>query len=253
MNTKYKALVIDDEALACDMLEYLVKRHVPEIDQLKKCTSAVAGTEIIKTFAPDILFLDIQMPFLNGFEVLEKISSKNFSVIFTTAYNKYAIKALRFSALDYLLKPVDADELKAAVLRHSRKQENLQLSKLYDNFSHNVSSSKLSDYQLALRDAHGVKLVSPSSIIHCEAMNNYTKFYLADKSTLVTAKTIKEYEEILKDHHFIRIHKSHLVNGKFIKAITADYFVLLENGTQLELARKRKEDVMEFFKSREGG
>jgi two-component system, LytTR family, response regulator len=250
MNSGIKALIVDDEALACDMLEYTLQKNVPAVTHIKKVTSAAEAIEQIGVFAPDILFLDIQMPFMNGFELLSKVASNSFSVVFTTAYNKYAITAIRFSALDYLLKPVDAEELKQAVDRHLHRQtEKIFFKELYENFSNNLSQKKSTEYKLALRTNSGIRLVLPSEIIHCDAFNNYTKFVLTDGSSIITTKTIKEYEELLTAHSFIRTHKSHLVNISHIKEITDDSFLILKNGTKIEISRRKKEKVKELFKT----
>lgn len=241
-----KALVIDDEALSADMLGYLISRNVPEITEIKKCTSALEGLEMIKTFQPEIVFLDIQMPFMSGFELLEKFTRPSFSVIFTTAFNKYAINAIRFSALDYLLKPVDADELKQAVARYlSQKQHTLQFGELYKVFLENLKSEQGSNYRLALQTRNGIKLVSPSEIVRCEGHSNYTHFFLTDSSVIITSKTIKEYEEILSGYNFLRIHKSHLVNLSFVEELTPEHKLIMKNKVVIEVSRRRRPDLVE--------
>ena len=174
-----KALIIDDEALSADMLGYLIEKNVPAITHVKRTTSALEGIKLIESYRPHILFLDIQMPFLSGFELLAKLPAHPFSVIFTTAYDKYAIKAIRFSALDYLLKPIDAEELVQAIERYQQHEnEKKQSQDLYTNFMNNLQVSEGKQYRLALHTHHGLKLVTPQEIIRCEASNNYTIFYL---------------------------------------------------------------------------
>ena len=249
MSNQLKALVIDDEALSADLLEYLIRKNVPVIAEVKKATSALEGMEMIKTFQPEILFLDIQMPFMSGFELLEKFPKPDFSVIFTTAYNKYAIKAIRFSALDYLLKPVDADELKQAVGRYmEERQQILQFRELYKNFLDNLKSGESKNYRLALQTHNGIRLVSPSDITRCEGRNNYTHFFLADNTVIVTSKTIKEYEEILSGYNFLRVHKSHLVNLDFVGELTPDHRLILKNKISIEVSRRRRPDVVEALR-----
>jgi len=244
-----KALIIDDEALSADMLSYLIEKNVPVITQTKRTTSALEGLEMIESFRPDIVFLDIQMPFLSGFELLGKIPHHSFSVIFTTAFNKYAIKAIRFSALDYLLKPVDTDELMQAVDRYMQQRlEKKQMGDLYQNFMNNLKVSEDKQYRLALHTHHGLKLVTPQDIIRCEASNNYTIFYLADNSSITTSKTIKEYEEILGEYNFVRVHKSHLVNLRFVDQLTNKHQLLLTNKTLVDVSRRRKPELMEVLK-----
>lgn len=249
MNNQIKALVIDDEALSADMLEYLIRKNVPSITEVKKATSAVEGIEIIKSFKPEILFLDIHMPFMSGFELLERFPKPEFSVIFTTAFNKYAIMAIRFSALDYLLKPVDADELKQAVDRHiEQKQQILQFRELYKNFLDNLKSGESKNYRLALQSHNGIRLVSPSEIIRCEGHDNYTHFFIINDTVIVTSKTIKEYEGILASHNFLRVHKSHLVNLDFVEELTPEHRLVLKNKTSIEVSRRRRPDLVEALK-----
>lgn len=241
-----KALIVDDEALACDMLEYLIARHIPEIGEIKKCTSAVKGIQLVKDFLPDILFLDVQMPFMNGFELLEKIPEKKFSVIFTTAFNKYAIKAIRFSALDYLLKPVDTDELKIAVQRFiNTKTAQSNHSELYKNFIDNLKHKEAGGYKLALNSGNGIVLISPVDILRCEAVSNYTRFYFSNDKPMLVSKTIKEFEELLSSHGFLRVHKSHLVNLSKVKEVTAENYLKLVDNSLIEISRRRKQEVLE--------
>jgi len=250
-NPAIKALIIDDEALSADMLNYLIEKNVPAISQVKRTTSALEGLNMIESFKPQILFLDIQMPFLSGFELLAKLPNHPFSVIFTTAYNKYAIKAIRFSALDYLLKPIDADELVQAVDRYlQQKIEKKQSQDLYSNFMNNLQVSEGKQYRLALHTHHGLKLVTPQEIIRCEASNNYTIFYLTDNTSITTSKTIKEYEEILAEYNFVRVHKSHLVNLSFVEQLTNKHQLLLSNKTLVDVSRRRKSELMEVLKKR---
>lgn len=245
-----KALIIDDEALSADMLNYLIEKNVPDITQLKKTTSVLEGLSLIESFKPEILFLDIQMPFLSGFELLAKLPKHPFSVIFTTAYNKYAIKAIRFSALDYLLKPIDADELKQAIERYlQQKNEKKQLQDLYKNFMNNLQASEGKQYRLALHTHQGLKLVAPHEIIRCEANNNYTIFHLTGNMSITTSKTIKEYEEILAEYRFVRVHKSHLVNLLYVEQLTNKNQLLLTNKTLVDVSRRRKPELMEILKN----
>ena len=246
-----KALIIDDEALSADMLEYLIRKNIPEISFIKKATSAAEGLELIHTFQPQLLFLDIQMPFLNGFELLNKLPKYDFSVIFVTAFNKFAINAIRFSALDYLLKPVDTDELKQAVQRYMNQQkEKLQYQELYNNFIQNLNEKEFRNYRLALHTHTGLRLVTPSEIIYCEAENNYTRFFLSDQKIIITSRTIKEYEETLSGHDFIRVHKSYLINLHYATEYNnqADT-ILLKTGTSVPVSRRRKHEVLELLKS----
>ncbi|MGZ5255989.1 MAG: LytR/AlgR family response regulator transcription factor [Flavitalea sp.] len=249
MNNQLKALVIDDEALSADMLEYLIRKNVSSITEVKKATSALEGKEIIKTFKPEILFLDIHMPFMSGFELLELFPKPDFSVIFTTAFDKYAIMAIRFSALDYLLKPVDVTELKQAVDRHiAQRQQILKFQDLYLNFLDNLKSGESKNYRLALQTHNGLRLVPPCDIIRCEGHDNYTHFFITDDTIIVTSKTVKEYESILTGHNFMRVHKSHLVNLDFAEELTPEPRLILKNKSSVEVSSRRKPELAEALK-----
>lgn len=250
MKAELKALIIDDEAMACDLLEYLINKHVPAITHIKKATSATDGLEMVKTYFPDIIFLDIQMPFMNGFELLGKIPQQYFSVIFTTAHNKYAIRAIRFSALDYLLKPVDPEELIQSVDRYQKlRAEKQQMKELYRNFLDNIRHKEHEAFRLALPHTSGLRLASPDEIIHCTGINNYTQFHLTDGTHILVSKTIKEFEELLADYGFIRTHKSHLVNKQHIKSVKSNNIIVLRNGQTVEMARRRQHEVMAALKN----
>jgi two-component system LytT family response regulator len=249
MRTDIRILIVDDEAMACDMLEYLITRHVSNVSAICKANSAADAIELIHSFHPDLVFLDIQMPFMNGFELLRSVEQKYFSVIFTTAYSKYAIQAIRFSALDYLLKPVDPAELCEAIERfEKRRLETVTLTGLYHNLMENLRQKENKALKLALNHAGGLQITSPSEIVHCAGINNYTRLYLADNAVITISKTIKEFEDLLTDHGFIRVHKSHLVNMHFIKALRNGNIIVLHNGDTIPVSRRRQHQVIEALK-----
>ncbi|HSN62040.1 MAG TPA: LytTR family DNA-binding domain-containing protein [Ferruginibacter sp.] len=245
-----KALIIDDETAAINTLQLMLKRYVPEIDDLKSTSDAAEGIHLLKTFKPQILFLDIQMPVMNGFDILNHFPQVNFNIIFTTAYDEYAIKAIRFSALDYLLKPIDADELRAAVDKFMIK-EVLQKSNagLYDNFLQNINAKSKNDFKLALSTSEGTFFYFPEQIIRLEGESNYTKFFFTEKKSMLTSKTLKEFEDILSDHGFIRIHKSHMINRKHITNLSGDGILTMADQSRVEISRRRRADVIENLKT----
>jgi two-component system LytT family response regulator len=248
MRTDIRILIVDDEAMACDMLEYLIARHVSNVSAICKVNNAADAIELIHSFHPDLVFLDIQMPFMNGFELLRSVEQKHFSVIFTTAYSRYAIQAIRFSALDYLLKPVDPAELCEAMERfEKRRLETVTLTGLYHNLMENLRQKENKALKLALNHAGGLQITAPSEIVHCAGINNYTRLHLSDNTTIMVSKTIKEFEELLADHGFIRVHKSHLVNMHFVKALKDGNIVLL-NGDTTPVSRRRQHQVVGALK-----
>jgi two-component system, LytTR family, response regulator len=238
-----KALLIDDEIRATDSLQLMIGKFVPEIGRLWVCNDARLAAGMVHTCQPDLLFLDIRMPHLGGFEVLEALPNKEFKVIFTTAYDEYAIKALRFSALDYLLKPVDAKELIDAVKRYLGENNHMTLEML-QNISINMELQHSLQFRLALPTREGVHFLMPHEIIRCEAIGNYTRFYIVNNRQYTSSKNLGEYEELLAPYAFLRTHKSHLINKNFISFIDHDSFVILKDSTRVEISRRRKTEVM---------
>lgn len=240
-----KVLLIDDEQRATDALRLMIIKTIPEIDEIMVCNDARQAAEKIHQFQPGLVFLDIQMPHLNGFELLEKIPNKNFKIIFTTAYNEYAIQAIRYSAFDYLLKPVDMEELQSAVHRFLEGQEDYrQQYDLLKNIMHNMKAANAEEFRLALPTKEGVHYLQPQDIIRCEAVGNYTKFYVTNGKTYLISRTLGEYDTLLTPQQFIRTHKSHLVNKKYISFVDHDGFAVLKDNSRVEISRRRKEEVM---------
>ncbi len=244
-----KALLIDDEERATDSLRLMIEKMVPQIQQVKVCNDSRKAAEMIQAFQPGLVFLDIQMPHLNGFQLLEQMPNKSFKLIFTTAYNEYAIQAIRFSAFDYLLKPIDVEELQASVQRFlDTQQDYKEQFDLLKNIMHNMQAPSADDFRLALPTREGVYYLQPGDLVRCEAIGNYTKFFTADGKTHIISKTLGEYDALLSSQNFIRTHKSHLVNKKFIAFIDHDGFAVLKDKTKVEVSRRRKEEVMEALK-----
>jgi len=244
-----KALLIDDEERATDSLRLMIQKTIPEIGQVMVCNDSRKAADIIHNFQPGLIFLDIQMPHMNGFELLEKMPNKNFKIIFTTAYNEYAIQAIRFSAFDYLLKPVDIEELQASVHRFLEShQDYRQQFELLKNIMHNIQAPSAEEFRLALPTKEGVHFLVPQEIIRCESSGNYTKFFATNNRQYLISRTLGEYDLLLAPYHFIRTHKSHLVNKKYISFIDHDGFVVLKDDSKVEVSRRRKEDVMSALK-----
>jgi two-component system, LytTR family, response regulator len=240
-----KAVIIDDEPVAASLLQQMLERYVPEINNTRIETSFENAVALIQNFKPDIVFLDVVMPPKTGFELLARLKEKNFDVIFTTAYNEYAIQAIRFSALDYLLKPISADELLAAFKRFKGKKESaLNSTPLYDNLLVNLQQKEPAAFKLALPTVQKTWFISPDELIRCESESNYTWFHLTEDRKILASKTMKEYEEILLEHNFIRIHKSHLVNKKYIDHLATESTIILTNKMELPVSRLRKQAVI---------
>jgi len=234
------ALIVDDEAPAISYLQGLIERRVPQISVLHTAVGAKAGLEAIATHQPDLLFLDIEMPHMTGFELL----SWDFGIIYTTAFDEYAIKAIKFSALDYLLKPIDLEELKTAVARFiAQKSVILKQNSMYKNLLRNLAAKDESEFRLALPTRTGVYLFDLHEIVRVESDANYSQFYFEKKPKILVARTLKEYAELLADHGFIRIHKSHLVNKSHVASYLAEGKVLMRSGHEIEVSRRRRQEV----------
>jgi two-component system, LytTR family, response regulator len=250
MNT-HKALIVDDETTAVKTLSLMIQHYIPEITDLKTTSDPYEGLLLLKSFQPQLLFLDIQMPLMSGFEFIKLVPSIDFSIIFTTAHDEYAIDAIRLSALDYLLKPIAADELQNAFQRFVQKQIGNQTNEpLYQNFMHNLNVKDRNDFKLALPTLKGTFFYKPSEIIRLEGESNYTKFYFTNKTSLLTTYTMKNYEDILINYDFIRVHKSHLVNKEHVVNYTSDGMLTMSDHSKVEVSRRRKADVFALLKNK---
>lgn len=245
------AILIDDEQNNLDNISSLISKYCPQVKIIATANNAEEGKQAILKHYPDLVFLDIQMPGKTGFELLQELDNYDFEVIFITAFDQYAIQAIRFSAVDYLLKPVDPEELKKAVDRvvekQSQKRQNLQLENLLQ-----VLQNQKNTHRVALATLKEIRFVKPQDITHCEASNNYTFFYLNNGEKLTVSKPIYEYEELLSPYQFIRTHQSYLVNIQYIKSWVKEDggYLLLETGQQIPVSRNKKEAVMDAIASR---
>lgn len=247
-----KALIVDDELKARNILQHYLVSFIPEITEIRLADSAAMALEILGEYQPDIVFLDVEMPHKNGFDLLVELKDPGFDVIFTTAYNQYAIQAIRFSALDYLLKPVDPDELKIAVQRHLEKKESLQQKReLFNNLVQNIEKREVKDFRIAVPSSDGIYFFKTDEILRLEADRSYTYIHLLNKKPFLASKTLKHFEDMLHEFDFIRTHKSHLVNPRHITRISNDNeFVLLSDGSKIEISRRKKEEVQQRLKIR---
>lgn len=245
-----KALIIDDEEWARKVLSRLLKNHFPQIQEIQLAMGPEEGLALIESFRPDLLFLDVEMPNMNGFDVLNALHHRPFDVVFTTAYNKYAIQAIRFSALDYLLKPIDLGELEAAFSRfmHKRK-EGIEKDALYRNLIHNLQQEDAQQFRLAIPSQQGTRFYRAGEIIRCEGDRNYTHFYLTGNRQIISSRTLKEYEDLLGEQGFLRVHKSHLINLSFVEAFSNSGMIQMTDHSEVEVARRRRNEVWQLLKS----
>ena len=239
-----KILIIDDENAAGNILKILIEKHITVATEIKYCSNAKDALELLKTFTPSLVMLDIEMPGMNGFDFLNLATENEFDVIFTTAYDKYAIKAIRFSALDYLLKPIEVLDLKNAINRHIIKQQTQGQQLLVSNLLSNLQQKDPKNFKLALSTLEGVFFFEPEEILYCEGENNYTRFTFIKHKPMLVSKTLGEYEDLLGEHGFLRIHKSYMVNAKYVSKVDREGSVMMNDGKQLVISKRRKEMVM---------
>jgi two-component system LytT family response regulator len=247
-----KALIVDDEVKARNVLHHYITHFIPEIGEVRLADSADAADEILKHFTPDIVFLDVEMPHRNGFDFLAALPDAGFDVVFTTAFNHYAIQAIRFSALDYLLKPVDPDELKASVQRHlDRKGEDTGNKDLVRNLVGNVAKKDVAAFQIAVPATDGIHFFKVEEILRLEADRSYTHIHLKGKKPFIASRTLRHFEEMLEEFRFVRTHKSHLVNADHITRVSADRDALhLSDGSTVEISRRKKDEVLQMLGAR---
>lgn len=240
-----KALIIDDEARARNVLKHYLENFNPEVTELQQADSVDGALELLKEYRPDIVFLDVEMPHKNGFSFLVEVQDPAFDVVFTTAYNQYAIQAIRFSALDYLLKPVDPEELRSSIQRHLEKRQSQESRKeLYRNLVDNIGRKEVKDFRIAVPSSEGFYFFMVDEIFRLQADRSYTHIHLVNRKPFVASKTLKHFEEMLEEFGFIRTHKSHLVNPRHISRLSNDNeFVLLTDGTKVEVSRRKKDEV----------
>lgn len=237
------AVIIEDEKKSMEVLQALVSANCPDVNIVGLADSVSTGVELIKKASPNLIFLDIEMADGSGFDLLERVGSNNYDVIFTTASDAHALKAIKFSAIDYLLKPIDGDELKVAVDKLKEKKpsdaslENLRF--LLQNFKQ--PSQQYSKITLPTGNAY--EIVNVKDIIRCEADGSYTTFFLENKKKLLVSASLKHYEDLLPEEDFIRVHHHHLINmAHVVRYLKTDGgYAVMSDGTQIEISRRKKE------------
>jgi two-component system, LytTR family, response regulator len=248
---KIKAFVIDDDVFICKELSAsLAKLFGNEIIVLNEFHSAEEALPYFQNEYPDLLFLDIQMPGMNGFQLLDQLDTRRLNVIFITAFDRYAIQAIRYSALDYLLKPIVPDELKMALERYKlRTGFTLSKTKL-ETLKHNIAQKDEKNLQLIIPTKQGEYQFLANDIIRCDADSNYTQIFLKNKKKFLASKTLSDIEEMLSDAYFIRVHKSHLVNLDHISSLTSNDELILSDGSTVGISRRRLQEVRDLVRKR---
>lgn len=243
-----RTILIDDEKNALEVLELQLKEYCKDIQIVELAFGGQFGIDAIRKHQPELIFLDIEMPHKNGFDVLQETRDFNYQVIFTTAYDQFAIKAFRFSALDYLLKPIDIIELQTAVSKVRENKGENRLNEKVDMFFKNYISASRELIALPIGDV--MQVLHYDEIIRCESESNYTHLYLKGGKKILVSKTLKEIQEILDGLSFYRVHQSHLVNmhhiEKFYKGEGA--YIIMNDGSNISVSRNKKDEFMEQFR-----
>ena len=239
-----KAIIVDDEPYCCETIATLLEES-RDVEIVSVCHNAADALVAIRKYSPDIVFLDVEMPKMNGFEMLEHLPQVNFEIIFTTSYDQYALKAIRFSAIDYLLKPVDEEELRTAiqkVIQRSQKPITQQLEILLQK----IHQPSTPINKIAMPTMEGLQMIPVDSIISCESDSNYTILQLKNNKKLIVSRTLKEIEELLEEHSFVRVHRCYLANmnevEKYVKGEGG--YLVMSDGTTIDVARNKKEVLL---------
>jgi two-component system LytT family response regulator len=244
-----RCVLIDDESNSLEMMEWLLKTYCPQVQIEAMCNAAAKGIEAINKYKPDLVFLDIEMPHMNGFDMLEQFDKLSFDVVFCTAYDQFAIKAFKYSALNYLLKPVDPEDLKETIRRIEEKKTTPSKEQVELLFQNIKQVSKPSTQRIALTTGDGMIFVLTQDILYCQAESNYTSVVLAGGKKILVSKVLKEIDETLSGHDFFRIHNSYLINLNHIKkyARGEDGYIVMDDGANISISRSKRQEFMDQF------
>ena len=241
------SIIVDDEPRGIGMLKNLLQEYCPGVKVIAECSTADEAIEKIELLSPQLCFLDISLPGKNSFELLEELQTIPFEIIFVTAHNDYALQAFQYSAVDYLMKPIDEDLLIESVKRASIRIHSKEITNNVSALLHNLQTANSPrEMKICISSSKGFQLIEIKDILYCEASSNYTNFYFATGPAVITSKTILEYELLLEDSGFTRIHKSYLVNLLHVKEYLRGEggTVVLSNKKELEVSRRKKDEFL---------
>jgi two-component system, LytTR family, response regulator len=241
-----KVILIDDEENSLSSLKEKLLAHCPQVSIIALCNNAAKGIEAVDNLKPDIVFLDIEMPVMNGFIMLQQLTYKNFELIFTTAYDHYAIKAIRYSALDYLVKPIEVEDLKTAVNKAEEKRHHSYPNPQIELLVEQLINKKNPYSRIAIPTTEGLQFIKVEDIIYLEASVNYTHIFTNEKKKYIVSRTLKEFEDMLPPEIFLRIHNSYIINKNFAeKYIRGEGGqVVLSTGVTLDVAKRKKHEFL---------
>lgn len=243
-----KAVLIDDEPSSLQNLQQKLKEFCPDVDVIASAQKPEDAILLIRQHKPDVIFLDIEMPRMNGFRMLDELGEYDFDIIFTTAYNHYAIDAIRISAFDYLTKPVAIKDLQSAVERLA-KHRKLHTKDKMELLRSSLSSTKSQDEKIAVPTSEGLEFIPIRNIVHIESSSNYSKLFFLDGKNILVTKLLGEFEEMLSPYNFFRVHNSHLINLAYIKKYIRGEGgqVVMQNGDVVDVARRKKEEFLKLI------
>ncbi len=241
-----KAIIIEDEDNSRTVLHDMINQHFKNIEVMAACKNNEEGKAAIEHLHPDLVFSDIELESTSVFDMFQQLSSIDFEVIFTTAFDRYAIQAIKFSALDYLLKPFSKEDLSEALNHYQQKQNKTQSVQQFDALFHNLKHIQKDLKKIALPTSNGLAVFSVKEIIRCQADVNYTTFFLTTKNKILVAKTLKEYEELLNDYDFIRVHNSHLINLHHVKNYSRGEggTITMSDASVVDVSRRKKDEFL---------
>ena len=247
-----KAIIVEDELRSREFLKKLTEEYCPQVKVVETAATVEEAVQAINCHKPDLIFLDIELHTGTGFDVLQAVSYTDFRVIFTTAYDHYAVKAIKFSAIDYLLKPIDVDELQAAVQKAAESLSSNNSGLALQELLKNIRKPAESDFSVTLATSEGLEFVPLQNIIRLEASGPYTYFFIKGGKKIMVSKNLKEYEGLLSDHNFFRVHNSHMINIKEVKRMvkTDGGYAIMSDDSMISISPKKKEDFMEQMSRR---
>ncbi|MEM9646980.1 MAG: LytTR family DNA-binding domain-containing protein [Bacteroidota bacterium] len=243
-------VIVEDEKKSRETLKALLEEFCKDVKVIGMASNVDEAVKVLSVMSPDVVFLDIELQTGQGFDVLDRIKDPTFEVIFTTAFEKYAIKAIKFSSLDYLLKPIDLDELKQAVEKARNRMDTNVYRQQIDTLMQNLSKETYKQEKICLATTGGMEFIAIEDIVLCKADGSYTSFVLKNKNKLMVSKHLKEYEALLGEHQFMRVHNSYVINLKEVKKyVKADGgYIMMSNDMHVSLSPRKKDELMEAMK-----
>ena len=244
-----RAVIVEDEQASRETLKSYLKKYCKDVQVTGEAESVNTGIEVIKKVRPDVVFLDVEMPYGNAFDLLEKVENRDFETVFVTAYDHYAMKALNFSASYYILKPIDIDELVKAVEKIAAQKETEEHSLRTKILAENIKIENKQLQKIILPLIDGFEVVKVKDILRCQAEDNFTQFFFTNSSKLLICRTLKFYEELLSDFDFVRVHKSHLINLQYVKRYKKGKGgqVIMSDDKAIDVSASKKQDLLSRF------